>query len=268
MANILSGSFHHQKKIVRKTLISTVFWLLWDFLPVFQISIRTRIWICMFLGLPDPHPDLLDRGTDPRIRICIQIRTKMSRIRNTVLYIGHKRKFYLNATVFVHEQVNSSVNIQAQDILWMRPLFWNKWIININKNKMVSKFPTTKLILLNSFTSAMRENCCHFIFICIVIDNIVFVCPTVIWSIGTVPLYIAEYEFFSFFSETGAIGNTRPWIIKIRGLGPGPSSDSGSGDPTETRSILDPKPKHRHKLDLFSLLHGICTVWVNISTGS
>jgi hypothetical protein len=24
----------------------------------------------MFLGLPDPHPDPLFRGTDPRIRIC------------------------------------------------------------------------------------------------------------------------------------------------------------------------------------------------------
>jgi hypothetical protein len=36
----------------------------------------------MSLGLPDPHPDPLVRGSDPRIRI--QIRTKMSRIRNTV----------------------------------------------------------------------------------------------------------------------------------------------------------------------------------------
>jgi hypothetical protein len=44
-------------------------------LPVFLI----RIWIRMFLGLPDPHPDPLVRGTDPRI----QIRTKMSRISNT-----------------------------------------------------------------------------------------------------------------------------------------------------------------------------------------
>jgi hypothetical protein len=33
----------------------------------------------MFLGLPDPHPDPLVRGTDSRIRIRIQIRTKMSR---------------------------------------------------------------------------------------------------------------------------------------------------------------------------------------------
>ncbi len=33
----------------------------------------------MFLGIPDPHPDLLVRGTDSRIRI----RTKMSRIPDT-----------------------------------------------------------------------------------------------------------------------------------------------------------------------------------------
>jgi hypothetical protein len=33
-----------------------------------------------FLVLPDPHPDPLLRGTDPRIRIRIRIRTKMSRI--------------------------------------------------------------------------------------------------------------------------------------------------------------------------------------------
>ncbi len=73
-----------QAKIVRKTLISIVLWLLYDFylyrmndvnLLAFQIQIR------MFLGLPDPHPDPLVRGTDPRIRI----RTKMYRIRNTAL---------------------------------------------------------------------------------------------------------------------------------------------------------------------------------------
>jgi hypothetical protein len=32
-------------------------------------------------GVPDPDP--LVKGTDPRIRISIRIRTKMSRIRNT-----------------------------------------------------------------------------------------------------------------------------------------------------------------------------------------
>jgi hypothetical protein len=46
------------------------------------LEIRIR-WICIFLGLPDPHPDPLVRGTDPRIRIRIHIRTQMSRIPNT-----------------------------------------------------------------------------------------------------------------------------------------------------------------------------------------
>jgi hypothetical protein len=41
--------------------------------------------IRMFLGLPDPHPDLLGRGTTPRIRIRIGIRTEMSRIHSTAL---------------------------------------------------------------------------------------------------------------------------------------------------------------------------------------
>ncbi len=49
-----SGSYHHQAKIVRKTLISTVLWLLYDFLslkndvnvPVFRIRrIRTRLFL-------------------------------------------------------------------------------------------------------------------------------------------------------------------------------------------------------------------------------
>ncbi len=72
-----SVSFHHQAKIVRKTLIYTVSWLLYEFIPVFRI-LRIR----MFLGLLDPHPDPLETGTDPRIRI----RTKMSRIHNTGPY--------------------------------------------------------------------------------------------------------------------------------------------------------------------------------------
>ncbi len=83
-----SGSFHHPAKIVRKTLISTVLWLLYDFLPVFW-SCRIRV----FLGLPDPHPDSLDRGTDPAIRI----RTKMSRIHNTDYDMpANKRPFYID----------------------------------------------------------------------------------------------------------------------------------------------------------------------------
>jgi hypothetical protein len=60
-----SGSFHHEEKIVRKTLISTDLILLNDSLslkndvnvPVFRIR--------MFWGLLDPHLDLLGRGTDP-----------------------------------------------------------------------------------------------------------------------------------------------------------------------------------------------------------
>ncbi len=43
---------------------------------MFRIRIRR---VHMFKGLPDPHPDPLDRGKNPRIRI----RTKMSLIHNT-----------------------------------------------------------------------------------------------------------------------------------------------------------------------------------------
>ena len=39
--------------------------------------------IRMFLGLPDPHPDPLVRGTESRIQIGIRIRTYMSRIPQT-----------------------------------------------------------------------------------------------------------------------------------------------------------------------------------------
>jgi len=59
----------------------------WSFLVEFKgfssvLWIRTRIRarrIRMFLGLQEPDPDPLVRGTDPRIRIC----TKMSWIPNT-----------------------------------------------------------------------------------------------------------------------------------------------------------------------------------------
>ncbi len=69
------------KKIIRETLISTVLWLLYDFLslknvvnvPVFQIR--------MCLGFPDPHPDPLVSGKDPRLRIRTQIRLSWIRIR-------------------------------------------------------------------------------------------------------------------------------------------------------------------------------------------
>ncbi len=43
------------------------------FLPLFRIRIR------MFWGVPDPYPDPLVRGTNPRIRI----RSNMSRVPNT-----------------------------------------------------------------------------------------------------------------------------------------------------------------------------------------
>jgi len=83
------GSFHHQAKIVRKNLISTDLWLLYDFLPVFRTEsgLGSVESVC-FLGLPDPHLDPLNRGTDPRIRIRIRIRirTKISRIHNTEKY--------------------------------------------------------------------------------------------------------------------------------------------------------------------------------------
>ncbi len=48
---------------------------------MYRILIRI-LRIRMFLGIPDPHPDPSVRGTDPRI--CIRIRTNMSRIPNTV----------------------------------------------------------------------------------------------------------------------------------------------------------------------------------------
>ncbi len=86
-----SGSFHHKAKIAGKTLISTVLWLLNEFwslkndvnVPLFRIRIR------MFLGLPDPHPDPLVRGMDQRIWVRIRIRTKMSRIHNTVFFVRY-----------------------------------------------------------------------------------------------------------------------------------------------------------------------------------
>ncbi len=64
-------------KKVRKTLISTVLYLLYDFFlslkndvnrPVFRIRIRR---FHMFLALPDPHLNPLVRGTNPRIRNAI-----------------------------------------------------------------------------------------------------------------------------------------------------------------------------------------------------
>jgi hypothetical protein len=48
--------------------------------------------VFLFLGLPDPHPDPLVRGADPRILIRTRIRTKM--IPNTAYSTGSS--FQLN----------------------------------------------------------------------------------------------------------------------------------------------------------------------------
>jgi hypothetical protein len=58
-----SVSFHHQAKIERKTLISTALSLLYDL-----ISLKNDANV-PGTSVPDPQPDLLARGTDPRIRI-------------------------------------------------------------------------------------------------------------------------------------------------------------------------------------------------------
>ncbi len=93
------GPFHHQAKLVVNKSFDFYCFVtsLWLFIfeewfkctSVPNDRIHIRIWIrriCMFLGLPDPHPDQLVRGTDPRIRI----RTKMSRIPNTGTVRGIK----------------------------------------------------------------------------------------------------------------------------------------------------------------------------------
>ncbi len=97
-----SVSFYHHAKIVRKTLIPTVLWLLFDFLslkndvniPYLQkvisrkTSIKKKLFFVGVLKVNDENsrvliqdPDPLVRGMDPRIRI--RIHTKMSWIRNT-----------------------------------------------------------------------------------------------------------------------------------------------------------------------------------------
>jgi hypothetical protein len=92
--------------MVRKTLISTVLWLLFDFLPLkndvkvpsksnMQKSVLKKIIFgCHLEGQwwkkkdphphPDPNPDPLVRSMDPRIRI----HTKMSLIHNTALQLS------------------------------------------------------------------------------------------------------------------------------------------------------------------------------------
>jgi hypothetical protein len=92
-------SFHHQAKIVRKTLIPTVLWLLYDFLSLKNdVTVASKsnklknleeeiIFSCHledhWRKQEDPEPDLdpLARDTDERIRI----RIKMSWIRKNAL---------------------------------------------------------------------------------------------------------------------------------------------------------------------------------------
>jgi ssDNA-binding Zn-finger/Zn-ribbon topoisomerase 1 len=70
-----SGSFLHQAKIVKKTLISTILWLIYDFsslkndvnVPVFWIRIWIRIRI--FLSIPGPYGSavrILASGSVPK----------------------------------------------------------------------------------------------------------------------------------------------------------------------------------------------------------
>jgi hypothetical protein len=53
----------------------------------------------MFLGLSDPHPDPLDRGTDAGIQI--RIRSKISRIPNTALKLFPLRKSCYRLRVYI-----------------------------------------------------------------------------------------------------------------------------------------------------------------------
>ncbi len=86
-----SGSSHHQAKIVRKPLISTVLRLLYDFLSVkndvnvLSNSIKQTKLFLVLRSQQNPDPDPLVRCTDPRIRI----RTNMSRIWNTIYIYPH-----------------------------------------------------------------------------------------------------------------------------------------------------------------------------------
>ncbi len=113
-----SGSFYQQAKIVRKTLIPTVFWLRLDFLSLKNdVNVPSKsnkqenfFKNLFFVGIlkvydensririqdpdPDLNPDPLVRGMDPRIRI----HTKMSWIRNTasrnIIWSGECWKFF------------------------------------------------------------------------------------------------------------------------------------------------------------------------------
>ncbi len=90
-----SESFYRRAKIVRKTLIPTVLWLLFDYLSskndvnvpskaVLQIRIRIHR-IHMFLGILDPDP--LFRGMDPDPSIIKQKIVRKTLIPTSVLWL-------------------------------------------------------------------------------------------------------------------------------------------------------------------------------------
>ncbi len=96
-----TGSFY-QAKIVRKTFIPTVLWLLYDLLSLKtdepsksnkqkNLEDHWRKW-----QDPDPHPDPLVRGMDPRIRI----RNKISWICNTGGRDCYPRRYKLTSRKF------------------------------------------------------------------------------------------------------------------------------------------------------------------------
>ncbi len=73
-----SGSFYHHAKVVGKTLVSTVLWLLYDFLAFkndVNVSSKSSKHIKLFLKLI--------------FEVRIRIRTKMSRTRKETLSVSH-----------------------------------------------------------------------------------------------------------------------------------------------------------------------------------
>ncbi len=79
-------------------------------LQVFWICIRILIHLIqhMFLGLPDPHLDLLVRGMDLRIRTRIHIRTKKSQTPALLTSTGIKLQnniFFLSKNLFQESEI-------------------------------------------------------------------------------------------------------------------------------------------------------------------
>jgi hypothetical protein len=78
------------------------------------------------MGLPDPHPDSLDRASVLRIRISILIRTKMSRIHNT----GKNRsKWFGCLRIIVGTFVNCLHGRTYTSFSFQCYLHWNRHII-------------------------------------------------------------------------------------------------------------------------------------------